>query len=84
MYDYQQTLELAKEAGMSGFRLTCAVQIAKKETERKLDARDLWTVALASSRITFTTRLHTIILDPVPGFQIVERGCCHYLNVWDS
>lgn len=82
--DYQQTLELAKEAGMTGFRLACAVQIAKNETKRKLDARDLRTVGRASSRITFTARRHTIILDPVPGFQIVERGCCHYLNAWDG
>ena len=34
--DYQQTLELAKEAGMTGFRLAYAVQIAKNETKRKL------------------------------------------------
>ena len=38
---------------MTGFSLTCAVQIAKKEIERKLDARDLRTVAPALFRITF-------------------------------
>lgn len=41
--DYQQVLELAKEAGMTGFSLTSAVQIANKETKQKLDARDLST-----------------------------------------
>ena len=51
--DYQQTLELAKEAGMTCFSLACAVQIAKNETNRKLDARDLRTVAPARFRITF-------------------------------
>lgn len=82
--DYQQTLELAKEAGMTGFSLACAVQIAKNETKRTLDARDRRTVGRASTSITFTARRHTIILDPVRGFQIVERGCCHYLNAWDG
>lgn len=67
--DYQQTLELAKEAGMTGFSLTSAVQIANKETKQKLDARDLSTVAPASSRITFTARLHTYL-----GSRLSDSG----------
>lgn len=67
---------------MTGFSLTRAVQIAKNETKRKVDARDLRSVGPATSRITFTARRHTINLDP--GFQTVERGCCHYLNAWDG